>query len=63
MENGFEVLKKTGFRSYPFMRNERVQTSIAAAKEKNLSAFLRQEKLIRGRELDYALQVSSPYRS
>ncbi|KAK1353015.1 hypothetical protein POM88_052853 [Heracleum sosnowskyi] len=53
-ENGFEVLKKTGFKSYPFMRDEVVQTSVVAPREKNLSSFLRQKTLICGRDLDYA---------
>ncbi|KAK1353012.1 hypothetical protein POM88_052850 [Heracleum sosnowskyi] len=53
VENGFEVLKKTDCGSYPF-KDEGVQTSIAAAREKNLSSFLRQEKLIRAGDFDDA---------
>ncbi|KAK1353009.1 hypothetical protein POM88_052847 [Heracleum sosnowskyi] len=55
-ENGFEVLKKTGFEIYPFMRDEVVQTSVVTAREKNLSSFLGQKKLFRCRDFDYVGQ-------
>lgn len=54
-ENGFKVLEETGFKNYPFMREEVVWTSVVV-REKNLSSFLGRNELIRGRDLYYVDQ-------